>query len=402
MEDAIAAARQVRDNAVKSAGDLFRAAAVDAFRKAELKRRSDFTIAVETYDVRVKEITKTGDLDKALSVRSEKQQFVSNASRDGERAVKQWEALTGLSADSLIAAPDHGDSVPQRTVSLEQRVRQFFAQNPSLKTAGKLEGEIAWNADAGGYALAGTVQVGNCSENDGGKSFAGNLTVQPGFHLTGGVLRASAGSIVFKGTADRPIVLSGVRIQCEYNLTIKAEHTVFDACTFEKAGWYCSPSGSNSKWAFTDCVLDRCEFPYFGRMDYGLKLSRCDFLQCHFPERHWGYQNIEKPSDDGASLVRSEWSDITNCSFFNCRVAPSVVWVTKGCDFSDCQVTGKDEFASRTSLDVAFGVPAGDPFAALLASDTTHSGEGTIRYQPTVLPDGLGFRSDVWKWALKQ
>ena len=60
FEKAVEAARKARDAKIGSAGEEFTVAAADAFRRLNEQRKTEFEIAVVTFDVRIKEITKTG------------------------------------------------------------------------------------------------------------------------------------------------------------------------------------------------------------------------------------------------------------------------------------------------------------------------------------------------------
>jgi hypothetical protein len=260
-------------------------------------------------------------------------------------------------------------------------------------------GKAIWPARPGGYALASTIRIGNIPNNHGGTWSAGDVVAEPGFILVGGVITASGGSINFQGTPDNPVILKGVRIECEYTASIKAENTIFQGCIFWKAGaWYWN-SGYSAKFELKGCVLDRCAFSSLARMDYGIKFEGCDFRECQLPERHWGFQNSERPSDDGAALARAEWSEIKDCGFYKCKVAPSAIWMTQRCDFSDCEVTNRDDFASKTDLPVEVGVsPAGAAFIDELVKNTSHSGSGTVRYVRKAAPGNWASRSPVWAW----
>jgi len=488
FEKAIEAARRARDAKIGSAGEEFTVAASDAFRRLNEQRKTEFEIAVVTFDVRIKEITKTGDLDKALAARAERDKYLARAKREDDQLASEWTAInasaavgalepknnpleTGIVRPSIVgqwgwegrATSDltfgadgsaacvwwNGKkatwrATDQRTFEMVQpdgkpvtmtitsndryllwdfgdgEVHYLVRQMGAARSAARIDiatahaalwnapsvvvGKVSWPARPGGYALSGNIRIGAHSEptgaHPGGVWSAGTVVAEPGFILTGGVLTASGGSIEFKGTADNPVILKGVRIECELTASIKAENTIFEGCTFQKVGNWFWTNGYSTKWEFTGCVLDRSAFSGLSRMDYGIKFEQCDFRGCKFPQRHWGYQNSEKTSDDGTKLARSEWSQINDCSFYECKVAASVVWLTQRCDFSGCAVPDQEDFASKTDLPVELGVSAEDAsFVGELTQKTSHSGVGVVKYAQRTLPRDRTSRSPVWKSA---
>lgn len=472
FEKAIEASRKARDGRIASAAEEFKAAASDAFHRLNEQRKTELEIATATFDFRIKEITKTGDLDKALAVRAEKENYIESARRDDEQLASEWTAIEASAADGKLGLNNnpsdsggsrlsivgqwgwHGRPAPdltfaadgsatcvwwngkkgtwhatdQRTFQMMQNGRlstmtvtsnnqyalwvadhgevdYLVRRNGIVRSSGRIDsatahaapwnapsvvaGKISWPARPGGYLLAGAIRIGNCVGNHGGEWSAGDVVTDPGFVLVGGVITASGGSIYFKGTPDNPIVLKGVRIECEYTASIKAENTIFEGCTFQKAGSWVWNDGYRAKFELRGCVLEGCSFAALNRMDYGIKFEQCDFRECRFPERR----------GDGITVPRVEWSQINDCGFFQCKIAPSVVWMTQRCDFSGCEVLNQEDFASKTDLNVQVGVPdSSASFVDELAQKTSHSGAGIVNYTRTTVPSDQPNHSPVWKW----
>jgi hypothetical protein len=415
FEAAIEAARNARDEQVRAADATFKAAGQEALRKVQEQRRPAFDAAIAAYDARIREVTKTGDLDRALAIRGEKQAFIAREAETDKQLLKQWDDLvaetqSGVRPKAVANSPAATTRPPLRasrtlaardlTELLPRRVATVGTTPEAWTGPAQVNGDVAWTENPHGWSLAGkTVQIGNSVSNHGGTSFAGRVIAEPGFCLTGGTLRISAGTIEFHGTPEKPLLLKNVQIECEFTGAVKAENTIFDGCILKKAGGSFSNDGYSSKWELTGCVLYRSGFPYLGRMDYGIKFRACDFYECVLPQRHWGYQNREKPGDDGPAVVRNEWSTVDDCSFYRCKIAASVIWASTQCDFAQCEVPEAEDFASRTDLDVDLGAPKGDPLLKELAVRTNHSGQGAVRFLPRVISGGPPPRSPVWGWV---
>jgi len=104
-EKALDSARKLRDAKTAEASEEFRLAAVKAFDRFTERRKSAFHIAVETYDIRIKEITKTGDLDRALALRGEKERYIVAAAREDEQLAKEREALDQATSTGTATRP---------------------------------------------------------------------------------------------------------------------------------------------------------------------------------------------------------------------------------------------------------------------------------------------------------
>ena len=254
-----------------------------------------------------------------------------------------------------------------------------------LAIAEPVQSDTPFKANEKGYSLAGTLQIGNSSENGHtGATYRGEAMVQPGFCLEGGKLLVCNGQLDLHGTEQMPCVLIDVRIGCEERGTVRATHTFFKNCTFDKRGYKYWPGGYTSKWIFENCILDKSNFSKLDRITYGLKLRQCSFIDCTFPRRHWGYFKTEGPDDDAAALARGEWSEIDKCDFYGCEISPSVFWCMNKCNANGCNVkvvNDPDLFQSRTNLEVKIGlVPGSDAMIAELNANTATNGIGKVTY----------------------
>jgi len=247
--------------------------------------------------------------------------------------------------------------------------------------------------------LNGTVQVGhNKGNHGGGKDTVGNVTAEAGFFLEGGTLSVSNGSLHFKGTADQPVILKRVQIWCELTAVVRAQHTIFEDCTFHKTGPFFWGEYS-SKWEFQDCLLRNSTFASLGRVDFGVKAARCTFLQCKLPQRIGVPGKEESIDNDAAALIRHEWSGINDCDFFYCELPTSVVWMTQGCNLYFCQISEASDFASKTDLDVTLGLPAdADELLEQLVASTNAPGAGKVTYTRAAELFPREQPTSLWRW----
>jgi hypothetical protein len=239
-----------------------------------------------------------------------------------------------------------------------------------------------WKANATGFFLAGTLQIGNGDNVHPGPRGTANVTVEPDFRLEGGTLLLSSGILDFQGSPDRPCVLINVSLLCEDNGTVKASNTIFENCKLAKAGGHYWFGGYNSKWEFDHCILHQSNYRDFGRMDYGVKWTGCSVLGCKFPPRHWGYRNQEDPTDDGAALAGNQWSRVFECNFYDCQLEASDFWIMRQCNFYHCKLGDESTtFQSKTDLPIELGIAPGDEaMVAELRAKTTSNGSGQVIY----------------------
>lgn len=413
FEDAVAAAAKTREAAVQAAESQYVASVTDAYHAMQDKRKRELESATIVYDGKIKEATRREDLDKALSIRNEKNRFAKDWKDEDDRLARQFEAMTRPAAPNVSperarasesaapaqpAPPPATQAAKPTAVDPVEAVRArvdplFFREAHPLDTA-QLNGDVEWKAAGGPYSLPGVLQIGNSNRNHSGPWASGKVKVEAGYLLNGGTLRVSGGSIEFNGTEEKPVVLREVHLECEFTGTITAHYTIFDRCTFQKAGGWHWNEGYSSKWDFDHCVLNGSSFLGLSRMDYGLKLSGCAFLDCQFPPRRWHYSKADQNTDDGAKLTQSEWSRIDDCDFYRCRLAVSSVWITHGCNFMHCSVGDNETFASETNIEVKLGLTRGDPILGELAEKTESTGAGKVRYTQLRL-ENTGFRTPL-------
>lgn len=294
---------------------------------------------------------------------------------------------------------------------LEKRIAEFVAADPSGSTTAKskiarlkvrwegpplpsatrtplaipqgkpLQGDQVWKANATGFTLADTVQIGNSDGNHGGGRLIGKVMVDPGFSLEGGTLVISEGSLELNGKPDKPVVFKNVNIVCEFIGTVKAQDAVFDHCTFSKGGKFFKSGGYSSRWELDGCLLHETNFKSLSRENCGVKIHKCVFVNCELGQRHWGPQYNESDNDDGAALARNTWSDIGDCDFYECRLAVSAIWTMQRCNVYQCTAGDPEPFLSKTALTVDLWISPEDPsLLGKLREKTASPGIGSISY----------------------
>jgi hypothetical protein len=221
----------------------------------------------------------------------------------------------------------------------------------------------------------------------GGKSVNGTLQVEPGFDLDGGTIKVSLGSTLsLRGTPDRPVRLRNVRIEPHFHANVKAEYVVFDDCTFVKGPGNYDNAGNTTHWELSHCVLHQSNFHKFNRTDFGVHIERCAFVNCTVPPRRWSTANEKNP--DMAKLAGAKWSAITECDFYHCEIGLPSLWMTRHCNFFDCRVTDKGEFAGKSDLTVELGLAGGDDHALIDAAKagTSATDAGHVKYAAASAP----------------
>lgn len=402
-ETAQAAAHKVRLERVQAANDAYKATLKSALVILKAQRKLRFDEAVVAFDARIKQITQSGDLDKAIAARDERDKFLREAAAEEASLNKEWETLTGSAWADVPQIQRPGNQPFPATsdlsilvARLKDRAERSFVNAIVMKPANQAS-DTTWGAHEVGHRLDGTIKVGNSDRNNGGQWIGANVTAEPGFMLSGGVIRASGGTVTFKGTAEKPVVLKGVRIECEYTATIKAEHTIFVGCTFTKAGNWFWNDGYSSKWEFANCLLLDSHFERLTRMDFGIKWMGCTFCDCRWPRRNWGYRKEEGPEESGS--VRSEWSNMRDCDFYQCELSVSAIWPTENCNFIACRVGENDDFTSKANFPVVLGLAANDRLLVELGAKTAHLGTGKITYARASLSPNSVVRHPLWRWV---
>ena len=129
MREALKPKLEQRAAAYKTADDAFLPAAKTAFeglREAGKKAEAD---ALAAYDARIKEITKTGDLDGALAVKAKKAKFELYSQSQAERVQADFQKLAGLDSGDSFFGRAKGDEVFQikqvRVIAFEKDINKF-------------------------------------------------------------------------------------------------------------------------------------------------------------------------------------------------------------------------------------------------------------------------------------
>ncbi len=113
-----------------------------------------------------------------------------------------------------------------------------------------IDKNVDWLSNAHGYSMAGVVEIGNTRANGHtGREFKGSVKAEPGFCLEGGTIDIANGEFELAGSTDHPCVLIGVTLRCEFSGDVRAANTVFENCTFAKAGEMYLTSGYTTKMA---------------------------------------------------------------------------------------------------------------------------------------------------------
>jgi hypothetical protein len=303
--------------------------------------------------------------------------------RTGHLQKLKIEKRIAEAANAPGAGPDLSAVAARRRVAQLKAFREQFDFKPgvtpqAMPVGDPLVGEVTWAPNRQGFSLDGVIWVGHNPVNHGKKEpeRKAQLTVAAGFRMTGGKLLISQGSVSLMGEPSNPIVLKNVQIECELTGSLRAFHVIFDNCTFNKVGPF-SWGVFSSKWRFEDCLLYQSNFKSLTRLDYGIKLRRCTFASCKFPDRRPGKKT------DSAKEARDEWSSITDCEFYDSELAANVFWITERCNFIECKAAGSAAFESPNDLDVELGLIAADREKVLadLRGRTTTSGAGKPHYR---------------------
>lgn len=264
------------------------------------------------------------------------------------------------------------------------RLREFtdrFAPKPAASRTPfpadePLEGDVTWTATEGGYSLTGDASVGHNAGNHGRKlkDRSAKVKAEPGFHIEGGNILCSKGSLDLHGEPGNPIILKNVHVGCELTGSIKASYVIFDNCTFTKEGGYGWIGYPSAKFEFSDCLLLQSNFKRFSWDDFGIRLNRCTFAGCTFPER----DGKPKKTEDTYKTARHEWSRIADCEFYDCELSASVFWMPERCNFFGCRAADEATYASPSDLTVELGLLPDERDRLLndLRGRVTSSGEG--------------------------
>lgn len=260
------------------------------------------------------------------------------------------------------------------------------AARPPFPAGDPLSGDVTWSAGNGDLSLTAEQYIGYNGGNHGHKlkDCSAKVLVEPGYHFEGGTLMVSNGSIDLRGEADNPIVLRNVHIGCELTGVVKASFVVFDHCTFTKDGGFGWIGAPSAKFYFSDCLLLQSNFKRFDWDNYGIKLQRCTFAGCAFPDRN----GKPKEKEDSYKTARHDLSLIADCDFYGCELAASVCWMPQRCNLVGCKITDAAAYASPIDLPVELGLIAEerDSFLSGLRNKTASAGAGHVVYTATTEP----------------
>jgi len=299
------------------------------------------------------------------------------------------------------AAKAYGD--PANTASEKSKVARMKTATDALSSKASpkelafaakfIEGKGTWSDDGTGYVVSNPVQIGNCGHVRGGESKGGDVVIQPGFVLANGVLRASQGKLEIKGSPDRPVVFKNVSIECDYTASVTASFALFIDCKFVKTGGWFWKGGFSSKWDFSDCLIVDSAFNSLTKIDYGIKLQRCTFVQVAIPDRSL----TDDAAKDNTGLFHDQWNTISDCQFYQCKVPPSLLWANGKSAFLDCTINGASTFASAKPLQAGGFLPKDDSsFEAAISAATKTKGAGKVDYSFSVLDMSKLKPSPLW------
>jgi hypothetical protein len=257
---------------------------------------------------------------------------------------------------------------------------------------------VEWKAAKGEVVHpAGNIVVGLFPRSSD-KGESGAINVPAGFFLEGGEIFLEKGALRLQGTATEPVILKDVDLSAQSGDGVQARFTIFVNCKFSKRGGVIGERYT-CKWTFNNCIIAMSNFRDLAQVDYGIKLTDCVFLGCTMPKRllerkTWAHPN---PTETGiAALYQDDWNQVTRCHFVDCVMAPSFVWATKTCDFTNCRIQGTDAFASTDSLAVQLHAsPRDRQFLEQLTAGTTFSGTGRITFHNAPSPFTAGLPTPV-------
>lgn len=245
---------------------------------------------------------------------------------------------------------------------------------------GHLSGEQTWSDHGQGTTIS-ELQVGNCGNVRKGGWDKADVSVSEGTYIEGGILRASHGKLKLLGTKDRPIILRGVRIQCDYTASVIANNTIFIDCQFIKSGSWHWNAGFSSKWNFENCLLARSNFRMLNKLGYGIRIINTTFFQCSLPQRILTFD----PKADATKAYIRKWNQLIDCNYLECRLSPSFIWGNQNGVYINCTTEGTSKFASATDLEIKLGaIPAS--FLDDLANSATAEGKGAVTYKNDISP----------------
>ncbi len=247
---------------------------------------------------------------------------------------------------------------------------------PMIKTP--LDGDVVLPAVKGGYALKGTVDIGWCGNNHGGKWLAAHLKPSPSVCIEGGTLLTQNGTLELIGERNSPIILRNVHVGCEYTGNIKARYVIFEKCVFTKDGAYHWNDGPSAKLELTDCLVIDGDFKSLKFFDTGIKWNHCSFVGSKFSDR----TGKTGPNEDSQRYISSEWSHVANCDFFSCYMGTSLFALPDHCNFFHCKLGETQYYRSSKPLEIEIGLPVDDPakFLAELASKTLSPGTAKLTF----------------------
>jgi hypothetical protein len=222
-------------------------------------------------------------------------------------------------------------------------------------------GKKTWNDRGEGFGEAKEVLL-----EDGA-----DVTVAPGFVLNGGTITLKRAQLKLAGTPTQPVVFRNVSINGVLGALVQAENAVLENCTFAKTGgWF---SMHSSRWEFSESMLYRCKFSGLSRVDYGVQMKNCAWVEGTMPQRR-----VERTQDLGGAFS-SPWDSMTSSLFLRSKVAVSAIWMSRNCNFDSCS-SGAEDFVSKTGIAVPLYVPEGDPVGWQVREWTAEGDVGEVQF----------------------
>jgi hypothetical protein len=258
---------------------------------------------------------------------------------------------------------------------------------------------VEWKAAKGEVVRPAAKIVVGWFHKEQDKWESGAVNIAAGFFLEGAEIFLEKGALRLEGSATEPIILKDVDLSAQLGEGVQARFTIFVNCKFSKGGGIVyTGMGYTGKWVFDNCIIAQSNFKSLGQTDYGFKFTDCVFLGCTMPKRMLA-RRPPSPTDTGiAALYRDAWNNVTRCHFVDCVLAPSFVWATKSCDFTNCRLGGTDAFVSTDSLAVTLHVaPKDRAFLDQLTAATSLPSTGRITFEnaPSPLTADLPLKSEI-------
>ncbi len=287
---------------------------VAEINSTEKTKRNDLTEKyLASLDPLVTELTKAGNIEEALKVKA---------------AIEKLKA-TKTFQQSPLAPPSEA---PEMATSIT------LANTPGGKSI--LDSKKGFNRQEtlkpGIYRGFERVIIGDRTAGKGKEK--GALTISAGSEIIDGTIYSDVGPFKIESSVARDIAF-----QANLHGDFFADNSIFDRCTFEKAGgWF---SGVSSRWRFNNCVIHGSFFKKWTKKLVGVQIRFTTFEDIQFVDFTYR-EDAGKEAADG-------WSVYERCLFRNCEIPESILIATKDCVFEDCTFkTGAGELPAITPLEV--------------------------------------------------